>query len=268
MDGAQILGICRSVMKHNDEAYSGIAKDTPPEQVAPEPVHDFKSLVTSDQHAQLANFVYIDSAEKLAEFSKFIRDLGIKKIQDWWAHKEMHPWIIPCIVKSQSRIPADVWDTTPSTTNTNEGQHAWTNSIQAPDYLLSRQLRAYRLDRTVADEIEMSLRTGIVANPNNEVSHRVARNTGRQSTRARNARQSEELSDATHDLKQQIAEELEKRRESNTLTKELKNKLRSLKGTVPNNIGEESYSLASSSSTPNRFTYGLASQGEFDKHIL
>jgi polyribonucleotide nucleotidyltransferase len=96
-------------------------------------------------------------------------------------------------------------------------------------------LRAYRLDRTVADEIEMSLRTGIVANPNNEVSHRVARNTGRQSTRARNARESEELSDATHDLKQQIAEKLEKRRESNTLTKELKNKLRSLKGTGQTN---------------------------------
>ncbi|KAJ7805829.1 hypothetical protein B0H14DRAFT_3770242 [Mycena olivaceomarginata] len=247
MDGAQILGICRSVMKHNDEAYSGIAKDTPPEQVAPEfvkicwrhgkePVHDFKSLVTSDQHAQLANFVYIDSAEKLAEFSKFIRDLGIKKIQDWWAHKEMHPWIIPCFVKSQSRIPADVWDTTPSTTNTNEGQHAWTNSITGTGLSLVEAVEgAYRLDRTVADEIEMSLRTGIVANPNNEVSHRVARNTGRQSTRARNARESEELSDATHDLKQQIAEELEKRRESNTLTKELKNKLRSLKGTGQTN---------------------------------
>ncbi|KAJ7898021.1 hypothetical protein B0H14DRAFT_2332437, partial [Mycena olivaceomarginata] len=194
----------------------------------------FKSLVTSDQHAQLANFVYIGSAEKLAEFSKFIRDLGIKKIQDWWAHKEMHPWIIPCIVKSQSRIPADVWDTTPSTTNTNEGQHAWTNSITGTGLSLVEALR-YRLDRTVADEIEMSLRTGIVANPNNEVSHCVARNTGRQSTRARNARESEELSDATHDLKQQIAEELEKRRESNTLTKELKNKLRSLKGTGQTN---------------------------------
>ncbi|KAJ7845548.1 hypothetical protein B0H14DRAFT_3139049 [Mycena olivaceomarginata] len=232
MDGAQILGICRSVMKHNDEAYSGIAKDTPLSR----PVHDFKSLVTSDQHAQLANFVYIDSAEKLAEFSKFIRDLGIKKIQDWWAHKEMHPWIIPCIVKSQSRIPADVWDTTPSTTNTNEGQHAWTNSITGTGLSLVEAVEgAYRLDRTVADEIEMSLRTGIVANPNNEVSHRVARNTGRQSTRARNARESEELSDATHDLKQQIAEELEKRRESNTLTKELKNKLRSLKGTGQTN---------------------------------
>ncbi|KAJ7867199.1 hypothetical protein B0H14DRAFT_2572957 [Mycena olivaceomarginata] len=227
MDGAQILGICRSVMKHNDEAYSGIAKDTPPEQVAPEfvkicwrhgkePVHDFKSLMTSDQHAQLANFVYIDSAEKLAEFSKFIRDLGIKK--------------------SKSRIPADVWDTTPSTTNTNEGQHAWTNSITGTGLSLVEAVEvAYRLDRTVVDEIEMSLRTGIVANPNNEVSHRVARNTGRQSTRARNTHESEELSDATHDLKQQITEELEKRRESNTLTKELKNKLRSLKGTGQTN---------------------------------
>jgi hypothetical protein len=36
MDGAQILGICRSVMKHNVPEYSGIPNDTPPEQVAPE----------------------------------------------------------------------------------------------------------------------------------------------------------------------------------------------------------------------------------------
>jgi hypothetical protein len=34
MDGAQVLGICRSVMKHNDPEYSGIPNDTPPEQVA------------------------------------------------------------------------------------------------------------------------------------------------------------------------------------------------------------------------------------------
>jgi hypothetical protein len=41
----------------------------------------------------------------------------------------MHEWIIPCIVKSQSLIPAEVWDATPSTTNTNEAQHHWTNSL-------------------------------------------------------------------------------------------------------------------------------------------
>ncbi|KAJ7789673.1 hypothetical protein B0H14DRAFT_3573024 [Mycena olivaceomarginata] len=32
MDGAQIMGICRSVMKHNDPDYSGIANDTPLEE--------------------------------------------------------------------------------------------------------------------------------------------------------------------------------------------------------------------------------------------
>jgi hypothetical protein len=49
-------------------------------------------------------------------------------VSDWWKHKEMHEWIIPCIVRSQLLIPSDVWDSTPSTTNTNEAQHHWTNA--------------------------------------------------------------------------------------------------------------------------------------------
>jgi hypothetical protein len=52
---------------------------------------------------------------------------------------------------------------------------------------------AQKLDRKVADEIEVTLRTGIFANPNNEQSHRVARNATRQSTRARKARESDEF---------------------------------------------------------------------------
>jgi hypothetical protein len=36
MDAAQILGICRSVMKHNVPEHSGIPNNTPPEKVAPE----------------------------------------------------------------------------------------------------------------------------------------------------------------------------------------------------------------------------------------
>lgn len=36
MDDAQVLDICRSVMRHNDPDYTGIPNDTPPEQVAPE----------------------------------------------------------------------------------------------------------------------------------------------------------------------------------------------------------------------------------------
>ncbi|KAJ7932180.1 hypothetical protein B0H13DRAFT_810730 [Mycena leptocephala] len=261
MDGAQVLGICRSVMKHNDPEYSGIPNDTPPEQVASEfvkicwrhakePVHDFRSLVPAADHARLLDFAYIDSKEKLDDFSAFVGGLGVKKIQDWWAHKEMHAWIIPCLVRSQSRIPNDIWDTTPSTTNTNEAQHAWTNSLTGIGLTLVEAVEtAQKLDRKVADEIEVTLRTGIFANPNNEQSHRVARNAARQSTRARKARESDELKDETKEISDLLAAEAEKRRESNALSKDLKERLQAVKGKgAPSGRGASTPLLSVSSS--------------------
>ncbi|KAJ7763836.1 hypothetical protein B0H16DRAFT_1455086 [Mycena metata] len=244
MDGAQILGVCRSVMKHNVPEYSSIPNDTPPEQVAAEfikicwrhakePVHDFRSLVSPDDHARLLNFVYIESAEKLTEFSAFVDSLGIKKIHDWWAHKEMHPWIIPCLVKSQSRLTAEVWDTTPSTTNTNEAQHAGTNSLTGTGLSFAEGLTAaYDVDRNVADEIELSLKTGILANPHNESSHRAARSTTRHTTTSKKA-----------------PEQVEKRRESNALSKDLKEQLQAINPTSGRSGKQAAPPLLSASSS-------------------
>ncbi|KAJ7922712.1 hypothetical protein B0H13DRAFT_2655567 [Mycena leptocephala] len=162
-------------------------------------------------HARLRDFAYIDSKEKLDEFSAFVVGLGNLFTIDWWAHKEMHPWIIPCLVRSQSHIPNDIWDTTPSTTNTNEAQHAWTNSMTGIGLSLVKAVEtACQLDREVADEIELTLRTGIFSNPNNEQSHRVVRSSTRQSTRARHARESDELTDATKEISDKLEMELEK----------------------------------------------------------
>ncbi|KAJ7886587.1 hypothetical protein B0H14DRAFT_2563264 [Mycena olivaceomarginata] len=124
-DGGDPMRSSACALKFSDPEYSGIPKDTPPEKVAPkfiklcwchgkEPVHDFKSLVSAAQYQRLVDFVHVDSKESLDEFSSFVYDLGVPKITNWWRHKEMHRWIIPCIVKSQSLIPADVWDSTPS----------------------------------------------------------------------------------------------------------------------------------------------------------
>ncbi|KAJ7757397.1 hypothetical protein DFH07DRAFT_958754 [Mycena maculata] len=98
MDGAQALGLCRSVMKYNDPEYSGIANDTPPEEIASEfiklcwrhgkePIHDFKSLVSAEQYAHIQDVFYIDSTESLEEFSSFIYGLDHKKIS---AHESRH----------------------------------------------------------------------------------------------------------------------------------------------------------------------------------
>jgi len=42
---------------------------------------DFKGMVTPAQYDHLMNFMYIESKESLAEFSDFVKKLGIKKIQ-------------------------------------------------------------------------------------------------------------------------------------------------------------------------------------------
>ncbi|KAJ7822571.1 hypothetical protein B0H14DRAFT_3146342 [Mycena olivaceomarginata] len=223
MDAAQVIGLCRSVMEHNVPEYSGIPKNTPIEEIAPrfvkicwrhgkEPVHDFRALVTDSDFNRLMDFVYIDSKESLDVFSSFVYGLGIK-IADWWKHKEMHEWIIPCIVRSQSLIPSDVWDSTPSTTNTNEAQHHWTNAqtgtkLTPVEALESRR----RVDERVAQEIEMSLRTGILSNTNNKMSQRMARNSQRQSTAARKVCETLDATDTSKQLQLQIDAEVEKRR--------------------------------------------------------
>jgi len=46
---------------------------------------------------------------------------------DWWTHKIWSPWIIPCILQSQSKILPEHWSITPAMTNMGEAQHHWTN---------------------------------------------------------------------------------------------------------------------------------------------
>ncbi|KAJ6605219.1 hypothetical protein DFH09DRAFT_1353754 [Mycena vulgaris] len=170
MDAAQVLGAARSLSKLNkDEAYSNLAFDTPPEQVAPEiiklctthakrAVLDFETLVSADDYKRLMDFVYIDSEEGLNEFSEFVRGL------DWWDHKAMSAWILPCLVKSQSPMSADDWDNTPATTNTGEAQHAWTNSRTGIGLSLVEAMER-KLDNEVAREIEISIKSGDFGTP-------------------------------------------------------------------------------------------------------
>ncbi|KAJ7861941.1 hypothetical protein B0H13DRAFT_1528962, partial [Mycena leptocephala] len=150
----------------------------------------FESLVSPTDFDRLKDFVYIDSKETLDTFSTFVYSLKVKKITDWWRHKEINPWIIPCLVKSQSLIPANVWDSTPSTTNTNEAQHHWTNSQTGIKLTPVEAVESRRIvDLNFAEEVKMSIQTGILSNTNNEMSHRTARNCQRRSAAARKARE-------------------------------------------------------------------------------
>ncbi|KAJ6538737.1 hypothetical protein B0H10DRAFT_2448672 [Mycena sp. CBHHK59/15] len=261
MDTAQVIGLCRLVLSFSDPEYSRIPKDTPPKQIAPkfiksclrhgkEPIHDFRALVSPAQLARLQDCFYLDSVESLNTFSSFVYGLNIQKISDWWRHKEIDPWIIPCIIKSQSQIPADIWDATPSTTNTNEAQHHRTNSLTGTKLTPVEALESRRrVDQNVADEIKMSLKTGILSNSNNELSHRMARNSQRQSAVARRATESRDAANVSKDLQRRIDEEAEKRRLSNETTKFLKAQLKDAKGTSKRGRAAEKTVILSASSS-------------------
>ncbi|KAJ7203392.1 hypothetical protein C8J57DRAFT_1101243 [Mycena rebaudengoi] len=244
MEAAQVIGACRSVMKHNDPAYSGVRNDAPVSEVAPHfvkicfrhskaAVLDFKPLVSPTDHRRLLDFMYIDSKEKLDEFSVFVKGLGIKNFTDWWAHKEMSDWIIPCLVKSQSFMSADDWDNTPSTTNTGEAQHHWTNSITGIGLSLVEAIEkvhsnsyfcssisfltlcsARKVDQDVARDIEASMKSGILTNPHNDVFHRTGRNNQRQTAAAHKSRESQQLTEQSGHLRDEIDAEKERRRQS------------------------------------------------------
>ncbi|KAJ7693159.1 hypothetical protein B0H17DRAFT_1060317 [Mycena rosella] len=241
MEAAQVLGAARSAMKHNDPEYSGIPNNTPASVAATsfvkicfrhtlEAIHDFESLVTPDQYARLKNFLYITSKEELAEFDEFVRGLCIKKIQDWWDHKEMSDWIIPCLVKSQSLIPAEDWEATPATTNTGESQHAWTNSLNGIKLTPVEAIESARkLDETVAREIQASMNTGIIANNQNDAYHRTGRNLQRSSKAAQKVRDSHELTDLSKGIAAEIADLKEIRRQSSAKEKALREQLKAAK---------------------------------------
>ncbi|KAJ7451197.1 hypothetical protein B0H11DRAFT_2289039 [Mycena galericulata] len=235
MEAAQTLGAALSFMKTNVPSFSGITTLDP--QVfatffikfcgghAMRPVNDFKSLISAENFTRLKEFMHIDSVESLRSFSKFIDGLGVKKIQDWWAHKEMNDWVIPCLVKSQSNIlPAD-WDNTPATTNTGEAQHHWTNTYTGIKLSLVEGIEtARKLDRTVVNEIKTSLTTGVLKNANNELFHHMGRSSQRQSAAAKRSRESTQRAERMAELQSMI-------NDGKVLMKEHQDELKSLKGT-------------------------------------
>ncbi|KAJ7501992.1 hypothetical protein B0H11DRAFT_1713084, partial [Mycena galericulata] len=193
----------------------------------------FKSLVSADDFRRLKDFMSIDSVESLRSFTQFVKDLGVKKIQDWWSHKEMSDWIVPCLVKSQSQILPEHWDRTPATTNTGEAQHHWTNSLTGIQLTLVEAIEgAHVADGGVVSEVRASIKTGVLPNPNNEMSHRMSRNMGRQSTAARKAREFEELGNVTAELKAKISEEKALRKQSTATQKALQDQLKATTGAV------------------------------------
>ncbi|KAJ7237065.1 hypothetical protein C8J57DRAFT_1087807, partial [Mycena rebaudengoi] len=186
----------------------------------------FKGMVSPADYSRLMDFMYIDSKDKLEEFSKFVKDLGVKKIQ---GDSLMSDWILPCLVKSQSNILPQDWDSTPATTNTGETQHHWTNSITGIKLPLVEAIESARELDENALEIQSSMDSGILSNPQNEAIHRASRSLQRQTKASQKVKESNVLSHLQKDLTFEIAELQESRRQLAAKEKAVREQLKSVK---------------------------------------
>ncbi|KAJ7252933.1 hypothetical protein C8J57DRAFT_1077171, partial [Mycena rebaudengoi] len=109
-------------------------------------------------------------------------------------------------------------------------QHHWTNTLTGIGLAPVEALESRRVvDTNFCQEVQMTLQTGILANPNNEGSHRMARNSQRQSTTACKALQSRTAVDESRKIQNQIDAEIESRRASTARTKTLQVELKAAK---------------------------------------
>ncbi|KAJ7724761.1 hypothetical protein B0H16DRAFT_1698535 [Mycena metata] len=227
MEAAQVLGGARSLFKLNDPQHSGLSDQTPPEEFAPEVI----KLCTTHAKRYTVSllFIFVAHFDLIPGLSSTSNHWSPKLITTtsstsyWWDHKAMSPWILPCLIKSQSPMNAEDWDNTPATTNTGEGQHHWTNlQIGTKQSLVEAIENARKLDERVAHEIAISLESGILVNSQNESYHRRSRNTTRQTTAAHKSRESHEVADERAEVEREIQALQAEKQDAATRLKELR----------------------------------------------
>lgn len=85
--------------------------------------------VPQDVMNRMRGFLHLETNEELEAFKKWCRESPHKKVKDWIADKDPHPWFFPSLMKSQTKMSKESWLVTPGDTNLNESSHPFTNQF-------------------------------------------------------------------------------------------------------------------------------------------
>ncbi|KAL0058990.1 hypothetical protein AAF712_014286, partial [Marasmius tenuissimus] len=183
----QVLGLPDSFLPTNVPEHSGIYTDDPEELIpyicrgctthVKRGVNSLKPHVSTEEYKRLIEFQHLKSDEELKAFDEWVKALNNKHVtgkSSWWNHKRVNKWILPTIIKSQSKMNPEDWTITESTTNIGEGQHYWSRRMTGSGLpLLTSILQTQKSDKEVAREIRSALKTGILTNSHNTIYDRM-----------------------------------------------------------------------------------------------
>ncbi|KAJ7757308.1 hypothetical protein B0H14DRAFT_3598883 [Mycena olivaceomarginata] len=146
-------------------------------------VFTLKPYITENDLAYLLGFSHLLSSEEIEQYYMFCENSPTKQVQDWWAHKQSYPWLLPSLNCELSHFDKHHWDLTPSDSNPIEGSHAQDNQVNSTNQtlleaiLLQEQFTdhkfwAKKLDCDTAQVILATLQSGVLENRNNSLQAR------------------------------------------------------------------------------------------------
>ncbi|KAJ7808368.1 hypothetical protein B0H14DRAFT_2608950 [Mycena olivaceomarginata] len=94
-------------------------------------VFTLKPYITENDLAYLLGFFHLLSSEEIEQYYMFCENSPTKQVQDWWAHKQGYPWLLPSLNRELSHFDKRHWDLTPSDSNPIEGSHAQDNQVNS-----------------------------------------------------------------------------------------------------------------------------------------
>ncbi|KAG6819655.1 hypothetical protein H0H93_009829 [Arthromyces matolae] len=213
---AQVLGIGNSFAVTNEPDHSKIPNNTPIAELVQffvrgcyvhvkRGIEELRKHVTKEEFDRIHNFMYLKTPRDVEDFNVWIKTLNVKEVNDWWAHKVNNKWILPSVIQCLTKLTDEDWATTQSTTNIVESQHHWTNGRTGIKLsLLEAILTARKLDEDVANEIQTSLKSGVLRNPRNDTFNRMSRSIARNNAAYNKAKDTQERNDKLSSINEEI----------------------------------------------------------------
>ncbi|KAF7362834.1 hypothetical protein MVEN_00633200 [Mycena venus] len=152
---------------------------------------------------------YLKTREEVEAFKAWIVTLADPQgvLKRWWEHKLMHRWLLRGIIQCLSNISLEQWNTMEATTNLGEAQHAWNNSQTGISMGLIESFKKYEeLDIRRAEEIEVRKSTAVSRTSRNEVTHRYASRTTRQTRMSEKARRAHTVDSTVAGLQTELVD--------------------------------------------------------------
>ncbi|KAJ7510558.1 hypothetical protein B0H11DRAFT_2401870, partial [Mycena galericulata] len=207
-----LLFILRTCIFHVDRKFTEMAKVVPDEEMG-----------------RIRRCRYLKTQQEIDDFVAWCKNSQYKVVRDWVKDKDSIPWFWPSINEHLSKIPKEDWYLTPGDTNLNESAHPYTNQHTGTNLpLLVAIQTAYKLDLQVEEKIKLMEANCVLVNHRNTKSERDRNNAARRTSHHQQALERVTARDELEQIELALQKELEARKSSNELSKELREKKKAL----------------------------------------